>query len=42
VTFILRFEPPLQVQGTSADGLIQRLTRLVSTSAQVIATGMDE
>lgn len=42
VAFILSFEPPLQVQGASADGLIQRLTRLVSTSAQVIATGVDE
>ncbi|AYY98698.1 ATP-binding protein [Burkholderia multivorans] len=41
VNFILRFEPPLQVQGAPADGLIQRLTRLVSTAAHVIATGTD-
>ena len=41
VTFTLRFDPPLQVQGASADGLIQRLTRLVSTSAQVVAIGAD-
>ena len=30
VRFILRFEPPLPPQGPSAEGLIQRLTRLVS------------
>lgn len=38
VTFFLRFEPPLAVTGTAAEGLIQRLTRLVSPSAHVLAT----
>lgn len=38
VIFILRFEPPLAVTGPSADGLIQRLTRLVSPVAHVLAT----
>lgn len=41
VSFVLRFEPPLPPQGPSADGLIQRLTRLVSPSAQVVATIAD-
>ncbi len=38
VTFILHFDPPLAVQGTAADGLIQRLTRLVTPVAHVLAT----
>lgn len=38
VCFILRFEPPLMTQGAAADSLIQRLTRLVSSSAHVLAT----
>ena len=35
--FQLRFDPPLAVQGPSAEGLIQRLTRLVSPVAAVQA-----
>ena len=35
--FQLRFDPPLAVQGPSAEGLIQRLTRLVSPVAEVQA-----
>lgn len=38
VTFYLRFEPPLAVTGPASEGLIQRLTRLVSPSAHVLAT----
>lgn len=38
VKFILDFEPPLPVQGPAVDGLVQRLTRLVSPSAHVQAT----
>ena len=37
VVFRLRFDPPLAVQGPSAEGLIQRLTRLVSPVADVQA-----
>ena len=42
VTFILHFEPPLAVHGAGADGLIQRLTRLVSPVAHVLATIVDK
>lgn len=42
ITFYLRFDPPLSVQGPSADGLIQRLTRLVSPAAHVLATLADK
>ena len=42
VTFILRFDPPLAVQGAGADGLVQRLTRLVSPVAHVLATVADK
>jgi hypothetical protein len=42
VSFLLRFEPPLAVQGPSAEGLIQRLTRLVSPSAHVLATAAEQ
>lgn len=42
VTFLLRFDPPLSVTGTAAEGLIQRLTRLVSPSAHVLATVADK
>jgi len=42
VSFFLRFEPPLAVQGPSAEGLIQRLTRLVSPSAHVLATAAEQ
>lgn len=38
IAFMLRFEPPLGVQGAAADGLVQRLTRLVSPVAHVTAT----
>jgi len=37
VIYRLHFDPPLAVQGPSADGLIQRLTRLVSPVAHVLA-----
>ncbi len=42
VTFLLHFDPPLAVQGTGADGLVQRLTRLVSPVAHVLATIADK
>jgi hypothetical protein len=42
ITFILHFEPPLVIQGAGADGLIQRLTRLVSPVAHVLATIADK
>lgn len=42
ITFILHFEPPLAIQGAGADGLIQRLTRLVSPVAHVLATIADK
>ncbi|WP_300336658.1 DUF499 domain-containing protein [Accumulibacter sp.] len=42
ISFALRFEPPLAVQGPSAEGLIQRLTRLVSPSAHVLATAAEQ
>jgi hypothetical protein len=38
VSYTLDFEPPLAVRGPSADGLLQRLTRLVSPAAHVVAT----
>lgn len=41
VRFILRFDPPLVAQGAPAEGLVQRLTRLVSPSAHVLATIAD-
>lgn len=41
VRFTLRFDPPLSAQGPSSDGLIQRLTRLVSPSAHVVATAAE-
>lgn len=41
VTYRLHFDPPLAVQGPSADGLIQRLTRLVSPVAHVLAVVAD-
>lgn len=41
VRFILRFEQLLPTQGASAEGLIQRLTRLVSPSAHVLATAAE-
>ena len=37
MVFRLQFDPPLAVQGPSAEGLIQRLTRLVSPVAEVQA-----
>lgn len=42
VAFMLHFDPPLAVQGAGADGLIQRLTRLVSPVAHVVATVADK
>lgn len=42
VTFILHFDPPLAVQGAGADGIVQRLTRLVSPVAHVLATIADK
>lgn len=42
VSYSLEFNPPLAVQGPSADGLIQRLTRLVSPAAHVVATATEE
>ena len=42
VSYTLDFDPPLAVQGPSADGLVQRLTRLVSPAAQVVATAFEE
>lgn len=42
VRFILRFDPPLPTQGPAPDGLIQRLTRLVSPSAHVVATAAQD
>ena len=42
VAFFLHFEPPLSVQGAAAEGLIQRLARLVSPSAHVLATVADK
>jgi hypothetical protein len=42
ISFHIRFEPPLAVQGPSAEGLIQRLTRLVSPSAHVLATAAEQ
>lgn len=41
VTYRLHFDPPLSVQGPSAEGLIQRLTRLVSPVAHVLAVVAD-
>lgn len=41
VTYRLHFDPPLAVQGPSAEGLIQRLTRLVSPVAHVQAVVAD-
>lgn len=41
VSYRLDFEPPLAVQGPTADGLVQRLTRLVSPAAHVLATATD-
>lgn len=41
VTYHLEFAPPLAVQGPTADGLVQRLTRLVSPAAHVMATAAD-
>lgn len=38
ISFFLHFEPPLAVHGQAADALVQRLTRLVSPSAHVLAT----
>lgn len=38
VSYHLHFDPPLAVQGSTAEGLIQRLTRLVSPVAHVSAT----
>lgn len=38
VRFEVQFNPPLSVQTNSAEALIQRLTRLVSPVAEVIAT----
>jgi hypothetical protein len=37
VTYRLNFEPPLPVQGPGAEGLIQRLTRLVTPVAHILA-----
>lgn len=42
IAFMLRFDPPLAVQGAAADGLVQRLTRLVSPVAHVTATAADK
>lgn len=42
IAFMLRFDPPLAVQGAAADGLVQRLTRLVSPVAHVTATTADK
>ncbi|EXI79411.1 MAG: hypothetical protein AW10_02391 [Candidatus Accumulibacter appositus] len=42
VCFLLRFDPPLAVQGPSAEGLIQRLTRLVSPTAHVRGTAAEQ
>jgi hypothetical protein len=38
VSYRLDFDPPLAVSGPTADGLVQRLTRLVSPAAHVQAT----
>lgn len=42
VSYLLEFNPLLAVQGPSADGLIQRLSRLVSPAAHVVATAAEE
>lgn len=42
IAFILHFDPPLAVQGADADGVIQRLTRLVSPVAHVLITMTDK
>lgn len=42
VSFFLHFEPPLSVQAPAADALIQRLSRLVSPSAHVLAVVADK
>lgn len=42
VAFVLCFDPPMAVNGASVDGLVQRLTRLVSPVAHVIATIGDD
>lgn len=41
VSYHLVFDPPLAVQGPTAEGLVQRLTRLVSPAAHVMATVAD-
>lgn len=42
VIYTLYFKPPLKVDNASADGLIQRLTRLVSPVVHVLAAAYDE
>lgn len=42
VIYTLQFRPPLKVDSASADGLIQRLTRMVSPVAHVLATASGE
>lgn len=42
ISYTLEFNPPLAVHGPSADGLVQRLTRLVSPAAHVLATAAEE
>lgn len=41
VNYRLEFDPPLAVRGPTAEGLLQRLTRLVSPAAHVMATVSD-
>ena len=42
MTFNLQFDPPFAVQGAGVEALIQRLTRLVSPVAHVLATVADK
>lgn len=41
VSYRLEFDPPLAVKGAAAEGLLQRLTRLVSPAVHVLATVAD-